>query len=129
MLTAFYGSTDSKPDSKVLIFTNYRDSAREIKEFLDLNRSDLIRSELFLGQGKKGVSQKEQKARALDFRKGKLNTLIATSVGEEGLDIGEVDLIVSYDCMSSPIRMVQRLGRTGRQSKGQVIILVAEGKE
>ena len=25
--------------------------------------------------------------------------------------------------------MVQRLGRTGRQSKGKVIILVAEGKE
>ena len=32
--------------------------------------------------------------------------LVATSIGEEGLDIGEVDLIVCYDASASPIRMV-----------------------
>ena len=58
-----------------------------------------------------------------------LNTLIATSVGEEGLDIGDVDLIISYDCLASPIRMVQRLGRTGRAGVGKVIILVSKGDE
>ena len=58
-----------------------------------------------------------------------MNTLIATSVGEEGLDIGSVDLIVSYDCLSSPVRMVQRLGRTGRAGRGKVIILIAQGEE
>lgn len=31
---------------------------------------------------------------------------MATSVGEEGLDIGEVDLIVCYDAQKTPIRMV-----------------------
>ena len=31
---------------------------------------------------------------------------MATSVGEEGLDIGEIDLIVCYDAQKSPIRMV-----------------------
>jgi Fanconi anemia group M protein len=45
-------------------------------------------------------------------------------VGEEGLDIGDVDLIISYDCLASPVRMVQRLGRTGRAGKGRVIILI-----
>lgn len=54
---------------------------------------------------------------------------MATSIGEEGLDIGDVDLIISYDCLASPVRMVQRLGRTGRASKGKVIILVAKGEE
>jgi ERCC4-related helicase len=34
--------------------------------------------------------------------------LVATSIGEEGLDIGEVDLIVCYDSQASPIRMVRR---------------------
>ena len=48
------------------------------------------------------------------FKEGKINTLIATCVAEEGLDIGNVDLIISYDCLSSPIRMIQRFGRTGR---------------
>ena len=55
---------------------------------------------------------------------GTLNALIATSVAEEGLDIGDVNLIISYDCLASPIRMVQRLGRTGRAGEGKVIILI-----
>lgn len=63
------------------------------------------------------------------FKDNLLNTLIATCVGEEGLDIGEVDLIISYDCLASPIRMVQRLGRTGRARVGKVIILISKGEE
>lgn len=63
------------------------------------------------------------------FRSGGYNTLVSTCVGEEGLDIGEVDLIVCYDCPKSPIRLVQRMGRTGRLRKGRIVMLIAEGKE
>ena len=55
--------------------------------------------------------------------------LVSTSVGEEGLDIGEVDLIICFDASNSPIRLVQRMGRTGRKRAGKIIILVTEGKE
>lgn len=41
------------------------------------------------------------------------NTLVSTCVGEEGLDIGEVDLIICFDAQKSPIRLIQRMGRTG----------------
>jgi Fanconi anemia group M protein len=44
------------------------------------------------------------------FRQGGYNTLVATCVGEEGLDIGEVDLIVLYDVSNSPIRLGTRTG-------------------
>lgn len=64
------------------------------------------------------------------FREGECNTLIATCIGEEGIDVGEVDLIVCFDISTkSPVRMVQRMGRTGRKRNGRVIILVTEGKE
>lgn len=63
------------------------------------------------------------------FRQGGYNTLVATCVGEEGLDIGEVDLIVCFDAHASPIRLVQRMGRTGRKRDGRIVILVTEGKE
>ena len=63
------------------------------------------------------------------FKEGEYNVLVATSVAEEGLDIGDVNLIISYDCLSSPIRMVQRLGRTGRAGEGKVIILISKGEE
>lgn len=46
-----------------------------------------------------------------------------------GLDIGEVDLIICYDAPKSPIRLVQRIGRTGRKREGRIIILVTKGKE
>lgn len=40
------------------------------------------------------------------FKGGAFNVLVATSIGEEGLDIGEVDVIYCYDAQKSPIRMV-----------------------
>jgi ERCC4-related helicase len=61
--------------------------------------------------------------------KGEFNCLVATCIAEEGLDIGDVDLIVSYDMLSSPVRMVQRMGRTGRKRAGRVVMLVTEGVE
>ena len=41
------------------------------------------------------------------FKEGVYNVLVATSIGEEGLDIGEVDLIICYDSQKTPIRMVR----------------------
>ncbi|PZC85522.1 hypothetical protein B5X24_HaOG216630 [Helicoverpa armigera] len=58
------------------------------------------------------------------------NVLVATCVAEEGLDVGSVDLIVCFDISTkSPVRLVQRCGRTGRERGGQVFILVTEGRE
>jgi len=63
------------------------------------------------------------------FKSGDFNVLIATSVAEEGLDIGEVDLIICLEANKSPIKFVQRLGRTGRKRSGKCITLLTEGKE
>lgn len=57
------------------------------------------------------------------FRAGEYNVIVATSIGEEGLDIIEVDLVICFDANISALRMIQRMGRTGRKSKGRVDIL------
>lgn len=54
---------------------------------------------------------------------------MSTCVGEEGLDIGEVDLIVCFDAQKNPIRLVQRMGRTGRKRQGRIVVILAEGRE
>jgi ERCC4-related helicase len=108
---------------KLIIFTQYRDSAVRIKEEID----KIAKSEVFVGQMKKGdtgMSQKEQKEMLDRFREGAFTVLIATSIGEEGLDIPRVDLVIFYETIPSAIRQIQRRGRTGRQEKGRVIILV-----
>ncbi len=115
------------PDTKIIIFTQYRDQAASIiKAVRELN----IGAELFVGQQKKsgsGMSQKEQRALLDRFAVGDFPVLVATSVAEEGLDIPKVDLVMFYEPVPSAIRTVQRRGRTGRGEKGQVIVLMATG--
>lgn len=114
-------------DMKVIVFNQYRDNALDIKE--KLNKIEGVNSELFVGQVKKngiGLSQKEQKKVLDDFKKGTFNIIVATSIGEEGLDIPKVDLVVFFEPIPSAIRTIQRRGRTGRQEKGRVIILMAK---
>ena len=53
--------------------------------------------------------------------------LVATSVGEEGLDIPATDLVVFYEPVPSEIRSIQRRGRTGRRTVGDVKVLFAKG--
>ena len=41
----------------------------------------------------------------------------------------QVDLIVCFDTSKSPIRNIQRMGRTGRTRPGRVVYILASGKE
>ncbi|KAF9435297.1 hypothetical protein BGZ76_006552 [Entomortierella beljakovae] len=131
-LTNYNSNDDSLPQTRVMIFANYRESVEEIGRVLEQHRP-IVKVQSFIGQatakGKKGISQKDQQRVVADFQNGQHNVLVATSIGEEGLDIGDVDLIVCYDSHSSPIRMLQRMGRTGRKRKGRICLLLSEGQE
>ena len=74
-----------------------------------------------------GLSQKEQIQLLERFRAGELNCLVATSVGEEGLDIPSTDLVILYEPVPDEIRTIQRRGRTGRARAGRAVVLLAEG--
>jgi ERCC4-related helicase len=115
---------DNIRKSKILIFTQYRDSARHIVEILSANN---ISSRRFVGQAKRlgddGMKQDKQAEVLESFRNGDFQVLVATSIAEEGLDIPEVGLVVFYEPIPSEIRYIQRKGRTGRKSAGMVIIL------
>ncbi|MCP3682971.1 MAG: DEAD/DEAH box helicase [bacterium] len=121
-------SKETNDDSKIIVFNQYRDSAQKIEE--ELNKVEGVKAKLFVGQMKKGetgLSQKEQKKVLEQFRDCEYNVLVATSIGEEGLDIPKVDLVVFYEPIPSAIRQIQRRGRTGRLEKGKVIVLMAKG--
>ncbi|OAX84682.1 hypothetical protein ACJ72_00948 [Emergomyces africanus] len=119
-------------DTRIMVFAHFRDSAEEIVRVLK-RHGPMIRPHVFVGQaaakGSEGMDQKTQLDIIEKFKKGTYNTIVATSIGEEGLDIGEVDLIVCYDSSASPIRMLQRMGRTGRKRKGNIVLLLMKGKE
>ena len=54
------------------------------------------------------------------------NVLVASSVGEEGLDIPEVSAVIFYEPVASELRRTQRSGRTGRTKPGKVVYLVTK---
>jgi Fanconi anemia group M protein len=107
-----------KPSSRMLVFTQYRDTASHLVS--ELNTVEGVRAERFVGQASKlmdkGLTQDEQAERIRMLEIGELNVLVATSIAEEGLDIPAVDHVIFYEPIPSEIRYIQRRGRTGRRS-------------
>ena len=115
--------------SRVIVFANYRDTIASLESSLE--DLDSVKAVRFVGQsargGRRGLSPKDQVSVLDEFRNGGANVLLATSIGEEGLDIPSADLVIFYEPVSSEIRTIQRRGRTGRRRLGEVIVLIAEG--
>jgi ERCC4-related helicase len=136
----------------VIVFASLREGVQSIVDALK-QHEPLIRARSFVGQGGgssggasgwgskstgrskgggssgPGMNQKEQKDAIKGFSNGQYNVLVATCIGEEGLDIPAVDLIICYDATASPTRAVQRRGRTGRFREGRVVYLLGSGRE
>ena len=117
------------PDSRAIVFTNFRDSAEMVVNALEgIEGVSAVR---FVGQANKlndkGLTQKQQVEIIAKFRSGEYNTLVATSVAEEGLDIPSTDLVLFYEPVPSEIRTIQRKGRTGRKRAGRIVVLIAKG--
>lgn len=109
---------------KALIFTSYRDSVDLIHNKL----TELgVSAGILIGKaGETGLKQKKQIETVQKFRDGIFDVLIATRVGEEGLDIAEVNQVIFYDNVPSSVRFIQRRGRTGRKDTGKLVVLIAK---
>ena len=115
------------PNERILIFSEYRDTVEHLVD--DLNEIPNAVVDRFIGQSKRGkregMTQKQQLAQLERFRNGEMNVLVATSVGEEGLDVPSASMVLFYEPVSSAIRAIQRRGRTARERSGSVHVLVA----
>jgi superfamily II DNA/RNA helicase len=107
-------------DKKRLIFTQYADTAKYLSDNLnpDGQRDDI--DVIYSGNSKNKArlvgrfapnANKEYK-----FKPGEseLNTLIATDVLAEGLNLQDGDLIINYDLHWNPVKLIQRFGRIDR---------------
>ncbi len=109
---------------KAIVFASYRDSVEDIHESLS---ADGFRTRYLIGKSGRGQRQNEQVKTIDDMRDGLFDILVATQVGEEGLDISECNLVVFYDNVPSAVRFIQRRGRTGREAPGRVVVFLAKG--
>ncbi|MEM3909967.1 helicase-related protein [Metallosphaera sp.] len=100
---------------KVLIFTQYVDTARYVKEFLK-SRYPSKEVEVLVG-GERDVdkiirrfspkSNRVQESRPIDI-------LVSTDVISEGQNLQDCNYVINYDLPWNPVRLVQRVGRVDR---------------
>jgi len=110
-------------DQTYIVFAQYRETVKRI--VAEINKVPGIRATEFLGR-KEGLTQQKQ-AEILDqFMAGQFNVLVCTQIGEEGLHLPAVDIVVFYEPIPSAIRTIQRRGRAGRTKAGRVVVLWAK---
>jgi ATP-dependent RNA helicase RhlE len=103
---------------QVLVFTRTKHGADALAD--RLTKAGIRSSALH------GNKSQNQRRRALDdFKRLKVNVLVATDIAARGIDIDELPQVVNYELPNVPEDYVHRIGRTGRAgSSGQAISLV-----
>ncbi|KAF2396627.1 dicer-like protein 1 [Trichodelitschia bisporula] len=120
----------SSANSRCIVFVERRHTARllhAIFERLDLPN---VRVGVLTGTGKRlgelSITFREQIMTLIQFKKGTLNCIFATSVAEEGLDIPECNLVIRFDLYRSMIQYIQSKGRA-RAKGSEFIDMVQSG--
>lgn len=107
-------------DGRVLVFVETKRKADELQWFLQ-NKG-------IPGNSIHGDRTQGEREYALnEFKEGRGNVLVATSVAARGLDIPKVQYVINYDMPSNIQSYVHRIGRTGRAGNvGHAVSFVNE---
>jgi superfamily II DNA or RNA helicase len=115
-------------DQKVLIFTEFADTARYLKRQLDQagmtgvsqvdsatkgNRADVIQRFSPYYNGVSSGALAEQ-------GRSEIRILISTDVLSEGLNLQDASRMINYDIHWNPVRLMQRIGRVDRRMNPEI---------
>ncbi|XP_075077545.1 dicer-like protein 4 isoform X3 [Nicotiana tabacum] len=115
-----------QPDMKCIIFVNRIVTARSLSYMLQhLKVLSSWKCGFLVGvhSGLKSMSRKNTNIILNKFRSGELNLLVATKVGEEGLDIQTCCLVIRFDLPETVASFIQSRGRA-RMPKSEYAFLV-----
>jgi ATP-dependent RNA helicase RhlE len=78
-----------------------------------------------------GDRSQGQRERALgEFKRGRIEVLVATDIASRGIDVDDITHVVNYDVPRTPEDYVHRIGRTGRMNaSGDALTLVSPEEE
>ncbi|XP_065848969.1 dicer-like protein 4 isoform X2 [Euphorbia lathyris] len=120
-----------QPNRKCIIFVNRIVTARCLSyvlqnlKFLTSWKCDFL---VGVHSGGKSMSRKNVNKIVEKFRTGTLNLLIATKVGEEGLDIQTCCLVIRFDLPETVASFIQSRGRA-RMPQSEYAFLVDSGNQ
>jgi len=106
-----------EPERKVIIFTEYIDTARYLESYL----TSIFPDQCITVKGDLYRSKTEEILRNFDTtHKRPINTysiLITTDKMSEGFNLNRAGAVINYDIPWNPTRVIQRVGRINRISK------------
>lgn len=108
-------NTEPLRDGKRLIFTRYIDTAEYLYKNLKTEDTEVIYSS---DKDKQKIVARFAPNANPEHRQStdenELNTLIATDVLAEGLNLQDCGMLINYDLHWNPVRLIQRFGRIDR---------------
>ncbi|EGG23223.1 RNA-directed RNA polymerase [Cavenderia fasciculata] len=122
-------ANDTISDVRGIVFVKTRQGCSDLIKLLKKEPVNLhIKSKLFVGHtGEDGMSTEKQNRIMESFRKGDCKFLVATSVLEEGIDVQQCNMVISFDPDLNLRNMIQRRGRA-RSKDGKFAYLIKEGE-
>ena len=110
--TAIENLLEADPDEKVLVFTEYTDTLKYLR--------DEILSEYDVAQIHGGLGQSARRDQVEKFRQ-EANIMLATDAAREGINLQFAHIMINYDLPWNPIRIDQRMGRLHRYGQDQKV--------
>jgi len=105
-----------------LVFCNTKKGVDQLVETL--------KSRGYLADGLHGDMKQQQRERVMaSFRKGDIETLVATDVAARGIDVENIELVFNYNVPQDEESYVHRIGRTGRAGRQGIAFTFVSGKE
>lgn len=108
---------------KVIVFTNQLQTSAKLYRFI--NEIHDTRAVDFSSNQKQDLREKYIK----EFQQGRIDVLVSTDLMCRGMDVNEVDYVISYDMPSSEIFYVHRVGRTARADRPGTAITLVDTKQ
>jgi len=102
-------------DKKIIIFTESRETAEYVGEYLELYYPEEIL--IYSSQGSRSVKQEIEANYNPNYayeKKDNIKILVTTDVLAEGINLHRSNVIINYDLPWNPTKVMQRVGRVNR---------------
>ncbi|WAR20787.1 DDX58-like protein [Mya arenaria] len=97
-------------DSRAIVFVKARATCRALAEYIDNDLREI------------GMTEIVQTETVEKFREGHYKVMVCTSVGTEGIDVPDCNIVVNYNYSGDEITKIQMKGRSRKQDATHVLV-------